>query len=321
MPGRPAILKIDILSDAGPTTQALGKTEKAIDKLGDTATDAGKKVGTASKRLNNIGEASSKSGALARKTGLAFADLGSALAGLPGPLGSIGSGMQAIQGPARALSGAGELLNIGLSKLGMTSAATAIKTGALTVAQQAQASGAKASAIAQGLFNAVMNANPIVLVVTALGALAAAFVVAWNKSETFRNVVKGVFGAIKTSGQDVADSFTHTIPDALRTAVNLSMIPWNALARAWNSTIGKISFHIPSWVPGLGGKGFSMPDLPTVNLAASPTLLGGATPALHYRGYTEVHVHIDGRELRSTIRTEVDNRLSAAGRRFAGGLV
>lgn len=37
---------------------------------------------------------------------------------------------------------------------------------------------------------------------------------------------------------------------------------FNAITGFWNRTVGKLSFSVPSWVPGLGGKGFSMPQLP-----------------------------------------------------------
>ena len=43
------------------------------------------------------------------------------------------------------------------------------------------------------LLNAVMNANPIMLVVTAVGLLAAGFVFLWNKSEGFRSAMIKVF--------------------------------------------------------------------------------------------------------------------------------
>jgi hypothetical protein len=39
---------------------------------------------------------------------------------------------------------------------------------------------------------------------------------------------------------------------------------FNAISRAWNNTAGKLSFSIPDWVPGIGGSGFSMPRLPTL---------------------------------------------------------
>jgi len=49
---------------------------------------------------------------------------------------------------------------------------------------------------AMALLNAVMNANPIALVVVAVAALAAGFVIAWNHSETFRKVVITAFQGV-----------------------------------------------------------------------------------------------------------------------------
>ncbi|MFT4034500.1 MAG: hypothetical protein QM679_02880 [Patulibacter sp.] len=36
----------------------------------------------------------------------------------------------------------------------------------------------------------------------------------------------------------------------------------NGLGRLWNNTLGKLSFRVPKWVPGMGGKGFSFPKFP-----------------------------------------------------------
>jgi hypothetical protein len=51
---------------------------------------------------------------------------------------------------------------------------------------------------------------------------------------------------------------------------------FNTIAGFWNNTLGKISFEIPSWVPGgIGGKGFSFPTitpLATGGIVTSPTL-------------------------------------------------
>jgi hypothetical protein len=38
----------------------------------------------------------------------------------------------------------------------------------------------------------------------------------------------------------------------------------DSVARLWNNTVGSLSFHVPSWVPGLGGKGFDVPDIPAL---------------------------------------------------------
>jgi hypothetical protein len=37
---------------------------------------------------------------------------------------------------------------------------------------------------------------------------------------------------------------------------------FNLIAGFWNKTVGKLSFKAPSWVPGIGGKGWDVPDIP-----------------------------------------------------------
>ena len=37
---------------------------------------------------------------------------------------------------------------------------------------------------------------------------------------------------------------------------------FNAIARLWNRTVGSLSFSVPDWVPGIGGRGWSVPDIP-----------------------------------------------------------
>lgn len=38
---------------------------------------------------------------------------------------------------------------------------------------------------------------------------------------------------------------------------------FNLIANLWNNTVGSLSFTVPEWVPGLGGKGWDVPDMPT----------------------------------------------------------
>lgn len=64
--------------------------------------------------------------------------------------------------------------------------------------------------IVQGAFNTVMAMNPITLVVIALVGLGAALVVAYKKSETFRNIVNGAWKAIKGTVSGVVNWFKDT---------------------------------------------------------------------------------------------------------------
>jgi hypothetical protein len=72
--------------------------------------------------------------------------------------------------------------------IAMTAGMTAAQT-ALTFATEAGAEATKAMTVVQAALNAVMDANPIGLVVVAIAALAAAFVIAWNHSKTFRDII------------------------------------------------------------------------------------------------------------------------------------
>ena len=59
----------------------------------------------------------------------------------------------------------------------------------------------------QAALNVVMSANPVGIVVIALAALGAALVVAWKKSETFRNIVRTVFTVVGVGALELAKVF------------------------------------------------------------------------------------------------------------------
>jgi len=124
---------------------------------------------------------------------------------------------------------------------------------------------------AQFALNLVMSANPIALVVLAIAGLVAAFVLAYKKSEAFREIVDKLFGAIKT-GVTASVDF---IKSYLNTVMGFYKSIFNGIAKLWNSTVGKLSFEVPSWVPGFGGKGFSVPQIPMLaegGIVTKPTL-------------------------------------------------
>jgi len=78
--------------------------------------------------------------------------------------------------------------------------------------------------------NAAFLANPIVLVVAGLAALGVAFYIAWKKSETFRNIVKGALDAVKTAALAVAGFFTDTLPDAFQDVLDWTSSHWPEIA-------------------------------------------------------------------------------------------
>lgn len=88
--------------------------------------------------------------------------------------------------------------------LALTTAATIAHTtytAAMTAAHKAAATGATGLKLALAALNAVINANPVGLLVSALAALAAGLVTAYHTSETFRNAVDSAFDWIKDKAQ------------------------------------------------------------------------------------------------------------------------
>src|SRR5690606_6058582 len=74
--------------------------------------------------------------------------------------------------------------------------AKAIAMGTMVAIQRGAAIASNAWAVAQWALNAAMSANPIGLIVVAIAALVAGLVLAYKKSETFRNIVHGALSAV-----------------------------------------------------------------------------------------------------------------------------
>lgn len=159
--------------------------------------------------------------------------------------------------------------------------ATRVGTLAVAAAQKVAAVGSKIWAGAQWLLNAAMTANPVGLVVVAIGALVAAVVWIATKTTWFQDLWRAVWGRIGdpvkagwaavTRFSSAALGWFQQLPGRIRSAFSslVGIITWpfrtafNSISRAWNSTVGRLSWTVPWWVPGLSGKSVSAPRLPT----------------------------------------------------------
>lgn len=126
----------------------------------------------------------------------------------------------------------------------------ALLTGKMTLAQLAQAAMTKA----QAALNTVMNANPIALVVTAIGTLVTAFGVLYATNEDFRNMVQSAWQTIKETISSAVSAivtfFTETIPNAAQTAVDwlkgipeqMRQVGQDLLMGLWNGISDKVQW-------------------------------------------------------------------------------
>jgi hypothetical protein len=130
--------------------------------------------------------------------------------------------------------------------------------------------------------NFVMAASPITLIGLGIAAVIGAVILAYKRFETFRNIVDAVFSGIKIG--------FGLVVDYLKFVAGIYKGIFNGIAKAWNNTVGKISFEIPSWVPKIGGKGFSVPQIP---MLAQGGIVNQATLAVIGESGPEAVVPLD----------------------------
>lgn len=187
--------------------------------------------------------------------------------------------------------------------------------------------------IVQAALNIVMALNPIGLVVIAIAALIAGIILAYKNSETFRNIVQAAWNGIKAAASAVVGWFQNTAWPMLKKVIGFIIgyykLLWtafklvagwigekvgvlvgvftgmadtiygafktvfNGIASLWNNTVGRLSFGVPDWVPGMGGKGFDVPDIP---MLARGGIVTGPTLALMGEAGTETVLPYDVRK-------------------------
>lgn len=141
---------------------------------------------------------------------------------------------------------------------------TRIEMGLLSVQQFATATAAKVAAAGQWLLNAAMEANPIGIVIVALVALVALFVVLWTHSETFRHIVTGAFDAVKSAASTafgwVKDHWPLILA-ILTGPVGLAVLAivkhWDAIKTKFGDALDGIKGlwgTFKGWLDGLPGK-------------------------------------------------------------------
>jgi phage-related protein len=151
----------------------------------------------------------------------------------------MGSGMEAAAPLVMGLTGASDLLNLALSSNIVVTAKARAAAVAKAVTDKAVTASTKAWAAGQWLLNAALSANPIGIVIVAIAALVAGIVLAYNKSETFRNVVQTAMGAARTAVGFVVDK-VKDIAGPIQTAID--KLP--SLSSAFNTMKGLVTGYM-----------------------------------------------------------------------------
>lgn len=159
----------------------------------------------------------------------------------------------------------------------------------------------KAYTAVQIALNVAMSLNPIGLIIIAIGALIGIIVLIATKTTWFQTIWKHVWSFLKGVGAWFAGPFANFfkrvwagLVSGVKFVFNIYVSTWtkiinfvrsipgkitsagknmwnglvsgfknavNMIIRGWNAIDFGISISIPSWVPGIGGKGFSIADI------------------------------------------------------------
>lgn len=153
--------------------------------------------------------------------------------------------------------------NVGIATRARAAVGMLVQRGAMLVT--AAATGVWTGA--QWALNAALTANPIGLVIVGLVALGAGLVLAYKKSETFRNIVNGAFHGVMAVGRAMANGVSSAVgvlPKVasvagrlvriyflpVTTAFKLAQTGARAMASVVTSSVGKVT----GTVSGIKGK-------------------------------------------------------------------
>jgi hypothetical protein len=106
--------------------------------------------------------------------------------------------------------------------------------------------------------------------VVGIVALVAVIVLIAKKTDWFSRAWRASWSWIKSAAADTWN-FLKKIPgwigSAFSKVASFILAPYkaafNGIARAWNATVGRLSWSVPGWVPFIGGNTISVPQLPT----------------------------------------------------------
>lgn len=261
-----------------PLVRSMDQVGGASDVMAVRITDAANSSG---ERLDYL---SSQSSLLAGGIG----DVGGAITTAFGEDTAIGQFGAKLEEASAVVTGFTGLMDLGVfatNNFKVANAASAVQTGVSSAAT-------KAATAAQWLMNTALLASPITWIVVGIVALIAVIVLIAKRTDWFSRAWRASWGWIKSAASDTW-GYLKKIPgwvgDAFGKVADFISRPFraafNMIAHAWNNTIGGLSFTFPGWIPGIGGNGFSVPNLPTFHSGGTvPGVKGTPTVALLQAG-------------------------------------
>lgn len=214
---------------------------------------------------------------------------------LSGGIGDVGGALTAAFGEESAIGAFGaEMERYGAIVMGVTGVTDLLlfATNNLKLGVLAKATADRVATAAQWMMNTAMLASPLTWIIVGIVALVAAVVLIATKTDWFSRAWRNSWKWVKDAASNSWD-FIKKIPgwvgSAFKNIANFITAPYraafNGIARAWNATVGRLSWSVPSWVPFIGGNSISVPNLPTFHSGGIvPGVVGTAVPIMALAG-------------------------------------
>ena len=116
------------------------------------------------------------------------------------------------------------------------------------VVTKLQAVATKAMTIAQGALNAVMNMNPITLIIIAIVALIAIIVLLWTKCEWFRDGVMAIINAIWSVIQTLATFIGNIFQTVFNVVSGVFNAIWSVVQTVFNFIWTIVQNYVNFWI-------------------------------------------------------------------------
>jgi hypothetical protein len=221
-----------------PLEQSLDKAGRAAEVMAVRVTDA---TNASGERFDHL---SAQSSLLSGGIG----DIGGALTtafGEDTAIGAFGAKMEEASAVVTGFTGVMDLGVFATNNFKIASAASAVQTGVTATAT-------KVAAAAQWLMNTALLASPITWIVIGIVALIAVIVLIAKKTDWFSQAWRASWKWIKSAAQSSWD-FIKKIPGWIGTAFSKVAgfitapyrFAFNQIAKAWNNTIGRLSWTVP----------------------------------------------------------------------------
>lgn len=267
----PNQVTLTFAGDEKPLVRSFDDVGKASETMAVRVTDA---TNESAERFDHL---SAQSSLLSGGIG----DVGGALTeafGEDNPIGQFGEQMERMSAIVTGFTGLMDL--------------AVFATNNFKVATLAKAAADRIASAAQWLMNTALLASPVTWIALAIAALIVIIVLIATKTDWFSRAWRASWDWIKKAASNTWD-FLKKIPGWIGTAfskvANFITAPYrlafNAIAKAWNNTIGKLSWTVPAWIPFIGGNTISVPQLPTFHAGGVvPGVVGTAVPIMAQAG-------------------------------------